>query len=116
MRRTTNKSNKKNRENARRKNNKIPQRLYPLFWSYDPKLISIKRDKAIIITRVLNYGNWEDVKWLFKIYSESEIKKVIAHPQRGHWWKKALNFWVKVFDIKIAPAVYQKAIINVSKT
>lgn len=95
-------------------NNKIFSKWQWLFWSYDIKSLDLKRDKEYIITQVLNYGTWDDLKLLFKIYSEREIKVVIKKPGRGLWFEKVLNFWLKIFDIKLEKNIYQKAIFNIN--
>ena len=94
---------------------KIPKKMKWLFWSYDINSLNLKNDKDYIITHALNYGVWEDIKWLFRVYPEREIVKVIENPSRGLWFEKVLNFWVKIFDIKLKKNIYQKALINLQK-
>jgi len=92
---------------------KIPAKMKYLFWSYDIKSLDLKGDKSYIITQVLNYGDWEDVKWLYKIYSEEEIKAVLKNPRRGIWFEKVLNFWTVIFGIKLSKKVWDKAVMNI---
>jgi len=92
---------------------KIPLRMKWLFWSYDIKSLDLKRDKKYIITQVLNHGTWEDLKWLYKAYSEKEIKAVLKRPMRGVWFEKVLNFWTTIFGIKLPKKVWDKAIMNI---
>jgi len=75
--------------------------------------MNLKEDKREIITQVLNYGNWEDLKLLYKLYSEKEIKNVIKNPRRGVWFEKVLNFWTTIFEIKLPKKVWDKAIMNI---
>ena len=93
---------------------KIPSKMKWLFWSYDIKSLDLKDDKDYIIPQVLNYGTWDDLKLLFKIYSEREIKEVIKNPSRGLWFEKVLNFWLTIFNIKLKKNIYQKAIFNIN--
>lgn len=92
---------------------KIPKKMQWLFWSYDVNSLDLGGDKNYIITQVLNYGTWEDVKWLFKLYSEREIKKVVKKPGRGLWFPDVLNFWLLMFGEKLEKKNYQKAIFNI---
>ncbi len=96
------------------KNKKIPQKMRWLFWSYDIKTLDFNRDKEYIISQVLNYGTWDDVRWLKKTYSDDEIKKVIKNPSRGVWFEKVLNFWCTIFNIRLKKDLFQKAIFRVS--
>jgi len=87
-----------------------------ILWSYDINKIDIEKNKEVIITQVLNYGTWNDVKKLFLIYSEEDIKKVVSHPRRGVWFEKVLNFWIKILGIKLKKEIYEKAILKLAPT
>ena len=91
---------------------KIPQKMKWLLWSYDIKSLDLKEDKDYIIPQVLNYGTWEDLKWLYKVYSEKDIKKVVKNPRRGVWFEKVLNFWTTIFNIRLKKEVWKKAIFS----
>ena len=91
---------------------KIPQKMKWLFWSYDIKSLDLEKDKDYIIAQVLNYGTWEDLKWLYKVYSEKEIEEVVKTPRRGVWFKKVLNFWTTIFNVRLKKEVLGKAIFR----
>ena len=92
---------------------KAPDFLQSVLWSYDLNEIDLERDKIIIITQVLNYGLWEEVKWLYSVYMEKDIRGVISNPGRGLWFDKVLNFWEKMFDIHIPEKKRRQAIFNI---
>ncbi|HAJ44833.1 MAG: hypothetical protein UV53_C0015G0013 [Candidatus Azambacteria bacterium GW2011_GWE1_42_9] len=96
------------------KNKKIPQKMRWLFWSYDIKTINFDRDKDYVISQVLNYGTWDDIKWLKEIYSDEEIKEIVKNPGRGVWFEKVLNFWTTIFNIRLKKDVREKAIFNIN--
>lgn len=91
---------------------KLPKSFQRILWSYDTDKMNTKEDKREIITYVLNYGTWSDLKLLYKLYSEKDIKEGVSHPQRGVWLEKVLNFWTKMLDITIKKEVYEKAIFR----
>lgn len=91
---------------------KIPSGMRWLFWSYDTRTLDLKIDKEYIIAQVLNYGTWEDLKWLYKVYFEREIKEVVKSPQRGVWFEKVLNFWTTMLNIKLRKDILGKAIFK----
>lgn len=91
---------------------KIPLKMKWLFWSYDIKSLDLKADKEYIIAQTLNYGTWEDLKWLYKIYSEKEIKEIVRNPRRGVWFEKVLNFWTTIFNIQLKKEIRDKAIFR----
>lgn len=95
------------------KKKRLPKSFQRILWSYDINKLNTKEDKREIITRVLNYGKWSDIKLLYSIYSEKNIKEVISQPRRGVWFEKVLNFWVKMLNLKIKKDVYNAAIFNI---
>ena len=92
--------------------NKIPEFVAPCLWSYDIRQMDLQEDKKLIITQVLNYGVWKDVKWLYSVYNEEDIKGVVSNPRRGFWFPKVLNFWETVLEIKIPRDKREKAIFK----
>ena len=95
-----------------KKTKKVPKQFQRVLWSYDISKMDLEEDKKEIIAQVLNYGTWEDLKLLYKLYPEKEIKKVIKNPRRGVWFKKVLNFWLTIFGIKLKKKVFEKAIFR----
>lgn len=92
----------------------LPKFLQPCLASYDLSQLDIKRDHELIITEVLNKGNYRDLRWLGQTYTQDEIKSVVASPMRGMWLRSVLVYWLRIFDLKIPEAVLRKAIINLA--
>lgn len=89
--------------------NNIPRGVARCLWSYEPTSIDLRRDRELIVTQVLNHGDWREVRWLFKTYPEEEIRTVVAHPRRGLWFKRVLNFWCLILKVKLPPRVLERA-------
>jgi len=81
-------------------NRKIPPCITRCLWSFDLNNFDLERYKELLITQVLNYGDWPGVKWLYKTYSEEDIKEVIKRPRHGLWFKRVPNFWQIMPKIK----------------
>ena len=94
----------------------LPKFLEPYLPSYDISKMDLKNpfDKKLIIEVVLNQGPMEKIKWLFKTYSVREIKNVLRNPRRGCWDTRVLNYWTKIFDIKIPKLIYDVAIFSLA--
>ena len=92
----------------------LPKFLEPFLPSYDISKMDLKDpdDKKLIIEAILNQGTMKEIKWLFKTYSLREIKNVVKNPARGCWDERALNYWTKIFDIKIPKIIYEVAIMS----
>lgn len=91
---------------------KVPKQFQRTLWSYNIDKMNLEEDKKEIITQVLNYGTWEDLKLLYKLYPQKDIKGVVRNPRRGVWFKKVLNFWTLMFNIKLKKEVWDKAIFR----
>lgn len=79
---------------------KIPEGSASLFQEYDYNLLDIKRDKSIIIGRLLESGNMEELQWLFKTYPIKEIRKFVKDRGYRALSSSSFNFWCIVLDIK----------------
>lgn len=92
----------------------LPQFLQPYLASYDLGNLDINSDKKLIITEILNKGDYRTLHWLGKNYSQEEIKKVVSSPTRGMWMKPILSYWQKIFGVKINKKKLRKAIIDLN--
>lgn len=52
-----------------------------LFWDTDPKKIDPKKNARYIIERVLEFGELDEVSWVFKHYPRRMIKKTLRLPR-----------------------------------
>ncbi|PIQ74882.1 MAG: hypothetical protein CO001_04200 [Candidatus Portnoybacteria bacterium CG_4_8_14_3_um_filter_40_10] len=94
---------------------KIPKSFQRALWSYDIDKMDAEKDRTEIITQVLNHGHPDDLKQLFEIYSEEEIKEVVKNPRRGVWFEKVLNFWTTVFGLQIEKDTWQEATFDINR-
>jgi hypothetical protein len=77
----------------------IPASLAPFFQEYDLEQLTLERSATTIIERTLQYGNREEIHWLFSQYSRQRIREWVQK-----WGKQALpephlTFWRLVLDI-----------------
>lgn len=79
------------------RNKKLPKFLKAYFWSVKFDELDVDKDKDYIIHQILCYGDLEAIKWLFKIYGKSAIRKSflnrpakIYRPQTYNWTKSIL--------------------------
>lgn len=68
-----------------------PKLRQSLFWDVDPKKIDLKKHARYVIERVLDFGNDDEVRWMWQTYRRSSIRKVaetsrVLHaPSRSLW-------------------------------
>lgn len=81
----------------------LPRRLKPLFPEYDPKTLNAGKDSMLIISRVLNGGGREDLRWLLKRYPRREIQRVIREEGSRLLSARSLKLWSMVFNETPSP-------------
>ncbi|MEO8637812.1 MAG: hypothetical protein ABI430_02845 [Candidatus Taylorbacteria bacterium] len=63
-----------------------------LFWDVDPEKIDPKKNAQYVIERILDFGEPDDVRWLFDTYSKDEISRVMNLP-RSQVMSKSKALW-----------------------
>ena len=63
-----------------------------LFWDVDPKTIDPKKHARYIIERILDFGNDDEVRWMWQAYPKSLIRDVVRrsrvlHPKSRSLWE-----------------------------
>lgn len=61
-----------------------------LFWDVDPKTIDSKKHARYIIERVLDFGNDQEVRWMWNNYPHSLIRNVVNTSRVLHNQTRAL--------------------------
>jgi hypothetical protein len=76
----------------------IPSGLQPYFQEYDVTLLDRKRDADLILQRTLEFGTWDEVRWLFGVYGARRIRFFLRkhgerwlRPVTFHYWRKLLR-------------------------
>ena len=77
----------------------IPSSLAPFFQEYDLSKLDLERSAGTIIERTLQFGNREEIRWLFHTYPQRRIRDWVAR-----WGKVALpephrTFWTLILDL-----------------
>jgi len=78
---------------------RIPLLLAPFFQEYDLAQLDLARSRFTIIERVLQFGDRQEIRWLFTVYPKQEIKEWVSR-----WGDEALpephrTFWKLVLGI-----------------
>ena len=81
----------------------LPGRLKPLFPEYEPKALNAGKDGVLIISRVLEGGGREDVRWLLKRYSHQVIRRVLEEEGSRLLSPQSRRLWSLVFKVTPRP-------------
>lgn len=63
-----------------------------LFWDVDPRTIDPKKHARYIIERVMDFGNDQEVRWLFYHYPRRMLRETLEQP-RGVIHNKTKALW-----------------------
>ena len=69
-----------------------------LFWDTDPKTIDLQKNAQYIIERILDFGNDNEVRWLWNFYDKPLLKEVIEKSRSIRMETK--NLWTSLLMTK----------------
>ncbi len=78
----------------------IPTSLKPHFQEYDLASLDGERDAALIMQRTLEYGTWEEVRWLFRQYGKAHIRDFVRKRGERMLSPVTFNYWRKLLGIR----------------
>lgn len=66
--------------------------LKKYFWETEAKKLDFKKDAQYIISRILEHGDIDALRWLLKTFDRKLIKRVILEyrgfsPQTANFWR-----------------------------
>ena len=78
----------------------IPGSLRAAFQEYDLAALSLDRDADLIIQRTLEYGDWEEVRWLLATYGRERIVAFLQERGERLLSPVAFNYWRKLWNVR----------------
>ena len=78
----------------------IPGGLRPHFQEYDPAALDLQRDANLIIQRTLEYGTWDEVRWLFGTYGRARIRAFVRERGERMLSRVTFNYWRKLLGVR----------------
>lgn len=80
--------------------NRIPDGLRPYFQEYDPGYLDLEEDADLIIQRALEFGTWDEVRWLFETYGRPRIRAFLRGRGERLLSPVTFNYWRKLLGVK----------------
>lgn len=71
--------------------------LKKYFWDVGFSKLDKKNHSFFIIERVLEYGDEKAIRWLFRNFKKSELKKTLA--KRGGMSLLSANYWGLILNV-----------------
>ena len=77
---------------------KLPGFLEKYFWEVNFEKIDLEKRRVYVLKRILEYGDEKAVSWMWKNFTESEIKNVLYNYRDLSL--KSANFWAVIVNVK----------------
>lgn len=61
---------------------KLPKELHKYFWEVDPNQVDVDSRPEYVISRLMDYGHSNAIRWMKNQYSETQIRETL-HVRRG---------------------------------
>jgi len=68
-----------------------------IFWDVDFKNNDIQKNTIFVIGRILEYGDENDVKWMFKNFKPSQIEQIIL--TKKSLSAKSAIYWASILGL-----------------
>ncbi len=78
----------------------IPSGLRPHFQEYDLHALDLERDADLVIQRTMEYGTWDEVRWLFATYGGARIRTFVQERGERLLSRVTFNYWRKLLAIR----------------
>jgi len=77
--------------------NRLPASAYKYFWDINPVELDISAHPRYVIERILEYGDFPELRWLFARFSREEIVGVLKLSRT--LTLRSANFWSLIFGV-----------------
>ena len=77
---------------------KLPKFLEKYFWDVEFEKLDLEKRRVYVLRRILDYGDEKAVSWMWKNFTEAEIKNILYNYRDLSL--KSANFWAVIVDVK----------------
>jgi hypothetical protein len=78
----------------------IPAEFKKYFWDVDFDALSLEKHKGFILERLLNYGSFSTFSWIFRIFTNEELKQLLKKKGKSSLSRSSFCFWQKISEEK----------------
>ncbi len=76
---------------------RLPKHAYKYFWDITPAELDVSQHPRYVIERLLEYGDFPELRWLFGRFTRNEIVKTLQTTRRLSL--RSANFWAQILRI-----------------
>jgi hypothetical protein len=78
----------------------IPPGLHSHFPEYDVSELDLINDANLIIQRTLEFGTWDETRWMFAVYGSQRIRIFLQYYGERMLRPVVFNYWRKLLRIR----------------
>ncbi|RME89000.1 MAG: hypothetical protein D6770_05615 [Anaerolineae bacterium] len=76
---------------------RLPESAYRYFWEIDPAQLDVSAHPRYVIERLLEYGDFPELRWLFRRFSREQIVDTLKRSRR--LTLRSATFWAQVMSV-----------------
>jgi len=77
--------------------NRLPESAYKYFWDINPAELDVAKHPHYVIERLLEYGDFPELRWLFSRFGREEIMETLRQSRRLSL--RSANFWSQTLNV-----------------
>jgi hypothetical protein len=77
--------------------NRLPEHAYKYFWDIDPAELDVSQHPRYVIERLLEYGDFPELRWLFGQFSHLEIVETLQNSRKLSL--RSASFWAQILNV-----------------
>jgi hypothetical protein len=94
---------------------KIPKSLHKYFWDVDVKKLDPEKKPYFVISRLLDKGNIEAVKWVRENYEDDLVRETLQ--KYRDFSLKSASFWALIYKVPLdLVKCFQEPYLSIRKT
>lgn len=75
----------------------LPKSSYKYFWDVNPAGLDVSLHSRYVIERLLEYGDFPELRWLFQNFSNEVIVAVLK--KSNHLSRRRASAWANYLDV-----------------
>lgn len=75
----------------------LPTSAYKYFWDIDPAKLAVAKYPRYVIERLLEYGDFPELQWLFQNFTRDQIVAILKTSRRLS--KRRASAWANYLDV-----------------
>jgi hypothetical protein len=79
----------------------LPPFVVRLLWDVDASSVDLRRDRALVLERVMSRGTWEAMKWLRATYPQVELAEFVRTQGARKLSPRDRAYWGLVCGVEI---------------